>query len=339
MWKLRLGKKNVADALPETLTEDPPKSNDRMDRLRLESLHGPPRRPQPLKDCSVLDLCCDDFSLCAEAVRQGASRVVGMVKNRRRLAQAQKACPSGVFVVGDCNEIPDEMFDVVFLLSDVCSREDAAHIFAKVRQHLNPKGRLVIETGYVGELSSRGWTEVREDGVLKRVPSMGMLYDVLLKDYSVRHVSSGGKKRSDAVRKAVLHCTPLVSTALLIAAPGNSGKTTLARQFLNVGWPDISTDRLLGKLARDPYYAWRPAAKRVREMVGKGRPDWGFIGKELSKDSDFVDEFCSIIAAEAPTESLFFYIEGAMLVHSSVMEGLTRRLKEQGVRLWVVKPG
>ena len=53
----------------------------------------------------------------------------------------------------------------------------------------------------------------------------------------------------------------------------------------------------------------------------------------------FVDEFCSIIAAEAPTESLFFYIEGAMLVHSSVMEGLTRRLKEQGVRLWVVKPG
>ncbi|MDF2096160.1 methyltransferase domain-containing protein [Aquibaculum arenosum] len=339
MWKLRLGKKAISDAPPESKDESPPKRNHRMDRLRLESLHGPPRRPQPLKDCAVLDLCCEDLSLCAEAVKQGASRVVGVVKNKKQLSQAQKACPSGIFYVGDCNQIPDEMFDVVFLLSDVCAREDMAHLFAKVKEHLNPKGRFVLETGYVGELSSRCWTEVREEDELKRVPSMGMLYDILLKDYSVRHVSSGGKKRNDAVRRAVLHCTPLVSTALLIAAPGNSGKTTLARQFLNVGWPDISTDRLLGKLARDPYYAWRPAAKRVRDMVGKERPDWGFIGKELSKDSDFVDEFCSIIAAEAPVESLFFYIEGAMLTHANVMECLTRRLKERGVRLWVVKPG
>lgn len=338
VWGLKLGKRPQND-LPERSDKAAMRVQEQLKRLQLEGLFGPPRRERPLEGLAVLDLDCGDGRLCHEALRQGARRVVGIDQDEERLRLAHDRSPEATFVQGSYQDLPDERFDVIFLLPLPGFEDEPERLFARLRNRLAPGGKLVLECGHSGDMAVRTWKTLRHDGEVRKLPSLGLLYDVLLDGYSVRNIGSGVKQRGGPVQRSIFHCAPMTSTALLLSAPAGSGKTTLARQFLNVGWPDISTDRFLLKLLRDPDYAWRPISQSIREMVGSGRPNWGKIGAAISKNDDLVEEFCALVALEAPVESLFFYIEGAMLTHANVMECLTRRLKERGVRLWVVKPG
>lgn len=338
VWGLKLGKRSQNDP-PERNNKAAMQFQEQLKRLQLEGLFGPPKRERPLEGLSVLDLRCGEGLLCREALRQGARRVVGIDQDEAQLRAARAGCPEATFLQGSCWDLPDEKFDVVFLLPLPHFDNEPDRLFARLRNRLAPGGKLVLECGHSGDVAVRLWKTLRHEGEVRKLPSLGLLYDVLLDGYAVRNIGSGVKQRGDPIQRSIFHCAPMTSTALLLSAPAGSGKTTLARQFLNVGWPDISTDRFLLKLLRDPDYAWRPIAQEIREMVGSGRPNWGKIGVTLSKKDDLVEEFCALVALEAPVESLYFYVEGAMLTHANVMECLTRHLKARGVRLWVVRPG
>jgi len=306
--------------------------------LRLNRLPGARKRRAPLAGLAVLDLGCGDGAFCAEALRQEARRVVGIEQDERHVQLARASCPEAEFIEGSWWELPEERFDLIVVGAGLHYEPDLSRLFDRLRGHLARGGRLVLECAVMGPASLRRWQVLQGKHGLRKHPSMRLLVDVLLKDYAVRFMGTGIQGSDDPVPRLVFHCNHHDSTALLIGAPGGSGKTILTRQFLNAGWPDISTDNFIHKLLHDRHYAWRPIAQHIRQLVGDAPLNRARVGEQIAEDKAMLEEFCDVLVAEAPVEAPFFYIEGAMLHDSRVKKQLVSLLKEKGVRPWVVSP-
>ena len=315
------------------------KSHKKLKALRLSRLPGAGERAQPLEGLSLLDLGCNEGFFCLEAVKQGARRVVGIDSHKKRIEAARQNCPEGTFFATSWWDLPDERFDVILMLSAMHYEAQPKRLFAKIRDHLAPGGTFILECGIAGNSSNRAWKSVRRTDGVRKYPTLGLLTDILLQGYAVRHVGPSVNQGGDPIPRSVLHCTPLASTAVLVGADGGAGKSTLTRQLFNAGWPGIATDGLFTRLLKDRDYAWRPLAKRVVELVGDGKPSWRRVGKVIAEEEAMLTEFCDLLVLEAPTEADFFYIEGEMLSRPKVREDISRRLREQGVRTWIVQPG
>lgn len=70
----------------------------------------------------------------------------------------------------------------------------------------------------------------------------------------------------------VFHCTPHAPVAMIVAAPGFSGKTNLSFRLEHRGIPTSSTDTLLLRLVMREDRLWRPLARKLVERFGAGRP-------------------------------------------------------------------
>jgi SAM-dependent methyltransferase len=308
--------------------------------LRLDELRLSGQRRKPLKGLSILHLHCGEGSVCQEALKQGARQVVGFDGDPRLIEAAGKQCPGGRFRCASWRDMPDEEFDVIFLLSGLEEESEPRVLLEKIRERLAPRGKLVLECDHAGDDLARRLRTLRVDGKLRSYPTLGYLVDVLLQGYAVRRFGSTVRRPVGPVRRSLFHCTPFASTALLVSARGGSGKTTLSREFLEAGWPDVSTDRLFHRLLREDDFKSLPLAKRVREVVGcASTPNWSDVATDIVKDRSLVEEFCELLGMELPVESPYFFIEGDALRHRRIMEELVKRLKKRGVRPWIVTPG
>lgn len=292
-----------------------------------------------MEGLSVLEIGCDHEGwLCAEAVAQKARRVLGLVAEADRLAPLRQAIPDAEFRLGTWDEAPDELFDVIFLVSQFEYGENAKQTFANLSQRLAPGGVLIADCPHLKEAGDRRWKVIRHRNGQGRYPSLPLLQQDILAPYAVRDVNSAACKDVPSLRRTLLHCTPRVQVAMLVAAPSGRGKTSLAALYRRQNVPVIATDHLLWRLHRDADYRWRPLAAEIRSFVGKEPPDWGAVGRLIAERPELTAELCETIISELPTEVDFFVIEGEVLRHELVLAELGSSLKRRAIRVWVSKP-
>jgi SAM-dependent methyltransferase len=322
------------------------KSYDKLRALRLDDLAVLTDRDPalPLKGLAVLDLGCNEGFFCVEAVRQGATRVVGIDTNAAFIEAARKRCPEATFVNTTWWNIPDEKFDVVFFLSTMHYEANPKGLFDKIARHLTPNGRLILECGIFtdgapGDL--RAWRTVMRGDGLKRYPTSDLLIRDLLSAYAVRSIGPSVPQVGDPVLRFVYHCGARVPVALIVAAKAGTGKTALSLDLDSHGIPTYATDLLLWRLARDPRHQWRPLAELITSRFpSDGRAFDNSIGDiaALIAETGREAELAEIIVDECPRDAGLFCIQGDALRHDKLLAQVVARLEAVNVRPWIVRP-
>jgi SAM-dependent methyltransferase len=326
------------------------KSHQKLQALRLDDLAAITGRDAgaPFKGLSILDLGCNEGFFCVEAIRQGASRVVGIDANADFIDAARRRCPDGTFLNTSWWDIPDERFDVVLFLSTMHYEPNPKGLFDRIARHLKPNGTFILECGvftddmehgYRVGVDPRSWRTVkRADGVM-RYPTSDLLVRDLLSSYAVRFIGPSVLQVGDSVPRYVYHCAVKAPVALLIAARGGTGKSSLSLDLDTHGIPTYTTDMLLWRLARDKRHEWRPLARLVSERFPEdGQPlDVAAVGRLIS-ESDLSGELADIIVNECAREAMLFCIQGDALGYENVLGQVVSRLEAINIKPWILRP-
>lgn len=313
-------------------------SHEKLKALRLGDLPRTDRYAAPLRGKSLLDLGCNEGFFCAEAVRQGASRVVGIDFKQTFIESARRRCPEATFIQATWWDIPDEKFDCILFLSGIHYEPEQKKLLRKLREHLAPDGVLVLECGVFVEGGVRAWRSVKRWDGVRRYPTMDLLKRDLLEGYAVRPAGRSVDQKGDPVPRYVFHCTAHSPIAMIVAAPSLSGKTILSFQLESRGIPVYSTDLTIARLVMHADQEWRPLAQRLRERFAADQlPNMAQAALYIV-DNKLEDELCEIIANETPAEANIFCIQGDALRHASIQDALKQKLVARNIRPWLVKP-
>lgn len=315
------------------------KSHEKLKALRLDDFARVTKRnrEQPFSKLTVLDIGCNEGFFCAEALRLGAKRVVGIDKSASFIASARSRVPEATFLHGDWWSIPNEKFDVILFLSAIHYEPEQKRLLASLRDHLSPGGTLILECGVASDQAGQRWhTVARADGP-RRYPTEDLLRNDLLEGFAVRWIGPSVAQAGDPIPRYVYHCRPKMSTALLVAAPGGSGKTTLASNFRFRGIPIYDTDSMLQRLLTDKNYAWNPMHSILSTRFKDGPLDCGAMAVFIV-DQGLHEALCDTIASECPCDAELFCIEGDALRHEKILQALVIKLRSKNVTTWSVEP-
>jgi SAM-dependent methyltransferase len=324
------------------------KSHEKLKALHLESLNvRKPEAREPLRGKSVLDIGCNEGFFCAEALRQGAKRVVGVDASKDFIARARARVKGAEFLHASWWDIPDEKFDVIFFLSAIHYEPEQKRLLDKLADHLTEDGVLVLECGVKGGPGKKQWHVVpRWDGV-KRYPSLDLLRRELLSRYGVRWIGPSVNQAGDPIPRYVFHCNRRHPVAMVIAGASHAGKTALAHELLERGIPHYDSDGALSKLLTDANLKGFPLAEKIRKKflggilnkIGSAAPvNLALISKYIV-DESICDELSAFIVREVPAESDLFVIEGEAFRHKEIQKALLAQLSKAGIRAWVVERG
>lgn len=314
------------------------KSHEKLAALHLRSLIGG-KPGDPLQGKSVLDIGCNEGFFCAEALRQGATRVVGVDANKTYVERARVRVKEAEFLHGSWWDLPDEKFDVIFFLSAIHYELEPKKLLDKLAAHLTDDGVLVLECGVKGEGGKKQWHVVpRWDGA-KRYPSMDLLRRELLSRYGVRTIGPSVKQAGDPVPRFVFHCRPRRPVAMVITGAAQAGKTALAHELLDRGVPSYDSDSALARLLKHEDLRSFPLAKGLRAKFGKDSLlHLGLVSKHIA-DKGLCEDFVSFVMKELPAEAELFMIEGEAFRHKEIQKTLFAQLSKAGIRAWLVERG
>ncbi|GAA0542077.1 methyltransferase domain-containing protein [Chitinophaga japonensis] len=109
---------------------------------------------QPQAGEKILDLGCGTGELTARLAATGA-QVTGLDSSASMIAGAQQRFPQAEFVVANAASFSlPEQFDAIFSNAALHWMLDKEAVAARMYQHLRPGGRLVLEMGAQGNVSS-----------------------------------------------------------------------------------------------------------------------------------------------------------------------------------------
>jgi SAM-dependent methyltransferase len=316
------------------------KSHEKLKALRLENMQaGQPAAGEPLAGKSVLDIGCNEGFFCAEALRQGARRVVGVDFNKRFVESARARVKGAEFVQASWWNLPDEKFDVILFLSAIHYEPEPKKLLDKLSGHLTDDGVLVLECGVKGGPGKKQWHVVpRWDGA-KRYPSLDLLRRELLSQYAVRWIGPSVSQAGDPVPRYVFHCKLRRPVAMVIAGASHAGKSALAHELLEHGLPHYDSDSALRKLLTQDETSGLPLARELLRKFGKGGPEnLALVGRHIV-DANLRDEFVAFLLKEVPAEAGLFVIEGEVFRHKEVQTTLFAQLAKAGIRAWLVERG
>ena len=315
-------------------------SHAKLAALKLQNLWGHRSDDTaPLYGKSVLDLGCNEGFFCGEALRQGASRVVGIDQSQTWIDKAKARFPEAEFRKASWWALKDEKFDVILLLSAIHYEPNQKALLRKLASHLTPNGVLILECGVYGTDHRKQWTSVgRWDGE-KRYPSLALLRDDLLSDYGVRFIGGSVTQAGDPVPRYVFHCTLRRPDAIIISGRSHDGKTSLRNAFLGRGIVGYDSDSLLIRLLTAADRANHPLAVDLRKKFAGHKSvseHLGQVGEYIAKN-DLADQFARTVCREVPADAGLFIIEGEIFRHDIVHDALVRELDAIGVRAWSTK--
>jgi protein-L-isoaspartate O-methyltransferase len=314
------------------------RSHEKLKALHLESLTvGKAGAGEPLAGKSVLDIGCNEGFFCAEALRQGATRVLGVDANKEFVERARSRVKGAEFLHASWWDLPEEKFDVIFFLSAIHYEPEPKKLLDKLTDHLTDDGVLVLECGVKGGPGKKQWHVVpRWDGA-KRYPSLDLLRQELLSKYGVRSIGSSVSQAGDLVPRFVFHCNLRRPVAMVITGAPHAGKTALAHELLDHGIPNYDSDSALARLLTHDELRNLPLAQKLREQFGKDSlRHLGLVSGHIVS-ANLCNEFVSFVVKELPVEAELFMIEGEAFRHKEVQKALSAQLSKAGIRAWLVE--
>lgn len=263
------------------------RSSEKLDRIKL---------PTDLKGMSVLDLGCNEGFFSLEAKRRGAEHVVGLDHDEKLLASARKLAGAEhldiEFIHGDMSALPNRKFDFVLFLSALHYIDEPARLLRSIRDILTPSGILILEIGLAAGKASKTVSRALRSIDERFFPSLDLLKQVWLRDYSIREVGSSVMQIGDPLPRYVFHCAPTRTNVLFIVGAGGIGKSSLAAQFANS--PVISTDLLFAP-DRYTHPKLHPVQKRYDEVFSETKSIWA-TWESIHGETGVNDYFASVTA-------------------------------------------
>lgn len=308
---------------------------DSMSSSKLEALALPER----LDGESVLDIGCNEGFFCAEAVRRGARRVVGIDSNDSIIRSAVKRTSEAEFRCTDWWNLPDEKFDWILFTSAIHYERNPKNLLTQIRSRLNPGGTLVLECGVLVNDVSEKWHVVeRHDGGILQYPSWGLLLHSLLDGYAVRHIGPSVMQSGDPVPRCVFHCTELRKVVIFVSGNSGTGKSVLGREFAKQGLRVVSLDYEYSRFVSAAKDKSRSAVNFFKTLLsdsltndGRGGVDI-FLHKIVTMKEE--DRFTRLVVELIGTDDAVTLVEGYQLQIPSLRKSLKTYLESKSFRVY-----
>lgn len=293
-----------------------PGASDSLGKLRAIKL------PEDLSGKSFLDIGCNEGFFCFEAKRRGAIRVVGIDRNADFIARARERDPDIDFRHQSWDELPDERFDVIIMLSALHYEARPREFLRRVRDHLTDDGLLILEVGVAREPGvSRVWTQ-RKSVVFH--PTWNMLYRYL-EPYAFRVVGRSVDQPGDPVPRWVVHCRPRKTNVILVTGRSQYGKSTLARQIGDGRRVVVEVDAVIRRMLDSMTRPDGRLLRTIREFKDAGIRTFSHIVEGII-EAGAADELADVLVAHIPLDEDVVVVEGYGL-RDEVLEGVLRRLE------------
>ena len=285
---------------------------------------------------SVLDVGCNEGFFCLEALKDGATRVLGIDRNPEFISRARSR-HARLRIDGhidfDCrtwDALPSEKFDVILLLSALHYAEDQSAMIQRLVEHLTPKGVLILEAGVVDEETSSIVTVARAIDIVS-FPTFGKMKEWLA-PYAWKLMGSSVEQKGDPIPRKVFHIQRFRKEVILLLGAGHTGKTTFARTLATPGIPNIMIDdhvRLYHKTRLDN----SKLSNIVRKHYDGQRID--ALYRQIVTD-DALDELTDDIAkALDAINAPIVVVEGALGETPATRDRVAKRLESEGYYVWL----
>lgn len=278
---------------------------------------------------SFLDVGCNAGFFCGEAIRRGATRVVGIDQNAKCIEQAKNRFPEGEFFAQHWDRIPEGPFDVIIMLSALHYEPRPKDLMRRLFERLSDTGLLILEAG-AGMETGKYWFEVERGVGTVPYPTIQLLTDDILSDFAVRRVGPSVAQAGDPLQRHVFHCTKRGPAFVFLGGPPGYGKSNATRAFAKTGADVLNLDQLLGdsfkrKFCNTPFYQYL-----YNEFNHSTINRW----VDALEERGLVDEAAQFIFSSLPKETNAVIVEGYILSNDEVFRGLAKRLAKAGYKYW-----
>ena len=294
--------------------------------------------PADLTGQRVLDLGCNEGYFCIEAKRRGATYVLGVDANEKWIELARKrASEADVeidFINDDFLAIKNQTFDLILMLSALHYAARPKQVLRRVHQLLAPNGLFILECG-ITDQSGRRMRRVVRGHDQRRFPSVELLRDDWLDQFSVRHIRQSVMQEGDPNPRAVYHCRRLRPTVIFVSGPANAGKSSVARQFKDALVIEADT---LTRPMRSKGAKASPEQKAVDDAMRENKGHVGLAWEALRTRADIVRYFARLVGRiiQQNSGAKLIVIEGVMV--ADLATAICSDLKDKYV-VWNVTPG
>src|SRR6185312_2195050 len=285
--------------------------------------------PADLTGKRVLDLGCNEGFFCIEAKRRGAAYVLGVDANEKWVELARKrAAEANVeveFIKGDFLAVKNETFDLVLMLSALHYAGRPKAVLRRVHQLLSPNGLFILECGITDQSGRRMRRVLR--GIDERMfPSVELLRDEWLDQFSVRHIRRSVMQEGDPNPRAVYHCRRLRPVVIFVSGPANAGKSSVARQFKDALVIEADT---LTRPMRVKGAKASPEQKAVDEAMREHKSHVGLAWDALRSRPDIIRYFARLIGRiiQQNSGAKLIVIEGVMV--ADLAQAISADLKDK----------
>jgi SAM-dependent methyltransferase len=282
--------------------------------------------PEDLSGLSVLDIGCNEGYFCREAIRRGASRVVGIDMNDGLIQKARERVPQAQFETKSWWDLDETKFDIILFLSAIHYEGEQKRLLSFLRQRLKEGGVLILEGGVDMDWGKKDWKWVRRHDAPMRFPTISLLVDDLLEGYSVRTVGPSVPQKGDPQSRHVLHCTHQKPTLFFVLGESRSGKTNFARLFAKQGIRTLHLDPMIGMLAGLPEYGRTNFLDYLKQTMASVNYDVWQLTRKIEQDRK-EEDMARLIMSLASKDDPITVVEGYILN----AEGLMSHLRELAV--------
>ena len=296
-------------------------SSGKLNAIKLPNLQGK----------SFLDIGCNEGFFCGEALRQGASRAVGIDKGARFIAAAKEYYPEAEFYEQSWDTLPEGPFDVIIMLSALHYEKRPRDLMKRIYDRLSPNGVFILEYGCVIGGQQKCWVEVpRGVGVVK-YPTLPLLRDHIMEDFAIRMVGRSVDQPGDPQPRYVFHCTKKTTNYIIAGGPPNLGKTTLGIDLGHAGVANVRTDQLLIEQSRR---AVKLADRQLDDYLKTLDHNRINVWVDNIKDDDMAKRLAQFLFNALPSECDVVYAEGYVFSNPLVFAHFKQIMKQENARLW-----
>lgn len=226
-------------------------SLEKLKALRLPSLKGK----------KFIDLGCNEGYFCGYALFSGAAEITGIDRSEAAISLARSRFPECRFLVRSWEQLPDETYDVILLLSALHYAEDQEALIHRLMGALNAGGVLIMELGVLSSGKSE-WVKVKRSIDERWFPTRSKLGEIL-EPYAWKIVSRSPAEPGDPVNRFVVHVTAMRPFAYLMLENPGMGKSTIARTlFSRTQIPVVRGDMIYQRI-RDGLVESDPVLKQA----------------------------------------------------------------------------